>query len=90
MLETVATRGAVGEIGGRFFTEDGTVLENELPRRTVSVHLEDIRRCPSTVLLTGGAAKYRAALGALRGGFAHFLVCDVACARWLLAQQVSK
>jgi deoxyribonucleoside regulator len=36
------------------------------------------------VLLTGGVAKYRAALGALRGGFARFLVCDVACARWLL------
>jgi deoxyribonucleoside regulator len=56
----------------------------------VSVHLEDIRCCPSTVLLTGGVAKYQAALGALRGGFARFLVCDVACARRLLAQQQGK
>ena len=84
MLETVAAHGAVGEIGGRFFTEDGTVVDNELPHRTVSVPLDDVRRCPCTVLLTGGAAKYRAALGALRGGFARFLVCDVACAHWLL------
>jgi deoxyribonucleoside regulator len=90
MLETVAAHGAVGEIGGRFFTEDGAVMENELPHRTVSVHLEDIRCCPSTVLLTGGVAKYQAALGALRGGFARFLVCDVACARRLLAQQQGK
>jgi deoxyribonucleoside regulator len=90
MLETVAAHGAVGEIGGRFFTEDGTVVDTELQDRTVSVPLEDIQRCPTTVLLTGGAAKYRAALGALRGGFARFLVCDVACARWLLAQQVGK
>jgi deoxyribonucleoside regulator len=84
MLDALASRGAVGEIGGRFFTEDGAVVETELQDRTVSVPLEDIRRCPATVLLTSGAAKYQAALGALRGGFARFLVCDVACARWLL------
>ncbi len=87
MLATLAAQGAVGEIGGRFFTEDGSVVENELPHRTVSVALEDIRRCTKSVLLTGGAAKYRAALGALRGGLARFLVCDVACARWLLDQK---
>jgi deoxyribonucleoside regulator len=90
VLKAVAAHGAVGEIGGRFFTEDGDVLEGELPNRTVSVPLEDVRRCASTVLLTGGAAKYRAALGALRGGFARFLVCDIACARWLLAHRVVK
>jgi deoxyribonucleoside regulator len=90
MLENVAAADAVGEIGGRFFTEDGGIVEGELPQCTVSVRLEDIRRCRSTVLLTSGAAKYRAALGALRGGFARLLVCDVACARWLLAQQVGK
>ncbi len=86
MLGTVAAHGAVGEIGGRFFTGDGDVVDNELTHRTVSVPLEDIRRCPGTVLLTGGAAKYHAALGALHGGFARFLVCDVACAHWLLDQ----
>jgi deoxyribonucleoside regulator len=84
MLDALASRGAIGEIGGRFFTEDGAVVDTELPDRTVSVPLEDVRRCPTTVLLTGGAAKYPAALGALRGGFARFLVCDLACARWLL------
>lgn len=90
VLKAVTAHGAAGEIAGRFFTEDGEVVEGELPHRTVSVPLEDVRRCGSTVLLTGGAAKYRAALGALRGGFARYLVCDVACARWLLAHQVGK
>jgi deoxyribonucleoside regulator len=84
MLDALSSSGAVGEIGGRFFTEDGAVVDTELQDRTVSVPLEDIRRCATTVLLTGGAAKYQAALGALRGGFARFLVCDLACARWLL------
>jgi deoxyribonucleoside regulator len=87
MLDDLAAHGAVGEIGGRFFTADGTIVDTELQDRTVSVALEDIQRCPSSVLLTGGAKKYQAALGALRGGFARFLVCDAACANWLLAQQ---
>jgi deoxyribonucleoside regulator len=90
VLKAVTAHGAVGEIGGRFFTENGEIVETELPHRTVSVPLEDVRRCASTVLITGGAAKYQAALGALRGGFARFLVCDVACARWLLAEQIGK
>ncbi|MEV5832574.1 sugar-binding domain-containing protein [Nocardia sp. NPDC052112] len=87
MLHALTAQGAVGEIGGRFFAADGTVLDTEMRDRTVSVPLEDIRECPKSVLLTGGAAKYEAALGALRGRFARFLVCDIDCARWLLEQQ---
>ncbi|MBB5912778.1 deoxyribonucleoside regulator [Nocardia transvalensis] len=87
MLDALAAVGAVGEIGGRFFAADGTVLETEMGDRTVSVPLEDIRACPKSLLLTGGAAKHEAALGALRGGFARFLVCDIDCARRLLERQ---
>ncbi|MGV0838457.1 sugar-binding domain-containing protein [Mycolicibacterium thermoresistibile] len=84
MLDRLKTQGAVGEIGGRFFDADGTVLDTELSERALSVPLEDIRDCPTSILLTGGSGKYEAALGALRGGFARYLVCDVGCARWLL------
>ncbi|GAT15477.1 sugar-binding transcriptional regulator [Mycolicibacterium thermoresistibile] len=84
MLDRLKAQGAVGEIGGRFFDADGVVLETELSPRAVSVPLEDIRDCPTTILLTGGSGKYEAALAALRGGFARYLVCDVHCARWLL------
>ena len=87
MLEKLAALGAVGEIGGRFFGADGTILHTELADRTVSVPLEDVRVCPTSILLTGGAAKHAAALGALRGGFARYLVCDIDCAHWLLAQK---
>jgi deoxyribonucleoside regulator len=84
MLEKLAALGAVGEVGGRFFDADGTILDTELRDRTVSVPLEEIRNCPTSILLTGGVAKRAAAMGALRGGFAHYLVCDIDCARWLL------
>jgi deoxyribonucleoside regulator len=84
MLDELIALGAVGEIGGRFFDADGTPIVTELAQRAVSVALEDIRECPKTVLVSSGAAKHQATLGALRGRLAKLLVCDVDCARWLL------
>ena len=42
--------------------------------------------CEKTILISSGAAKHAATLGALRGKLARLLVCDIDCARWLLAQ----
>jgi deoxyribonucleoside regulator len=86
MLDELISLGAVGEIGGRFFDADGTPVDTELQQRAVSVPLEDIRTCEKTILISSGAAKHRATLGALRGKLARLLVCDIDCARWLLAQ----
>ncbi|CAN5302199.1 sugar-binding domain-containing protein [soil metagenome] len=86
MLDELMSLGAVGEIGGRFFDADGARVESELQGRAVSVELEDIKACPTTILVSSGATKHHATLGALRGGLARFLVCDIDCARWLLSQ----
>ena len=86
MLDELISLGAVGEIGGRFFDADGVPVDTELQQRAVSVPLEDIRTCEKTILISSGAAKHRATLAALRGKLARLLVCDIDCARWLLAQ----
>ncbi len=86
MLDELISLGAVGEIGGRFFDAEGTPVDTELQQRAVSVPLEDIRMCEKTILISSGAAKHAATLGALRGKLARLLVCDIDCARWLLAQ----
>ena len=86
MLDELVALGAVGEIGGRFFDADGVPVDSELQSRAVSVALEDIKACTATILVSSGSAKQRATLGALRGGLARFLVCDIDCARWLLGQ----
>ena len=75
----------MGEIGGRFFDCDGEPVVTELAQRAMSVPLEDIRACAKTILVASGVAKHRATLAALRGGLAKLLVCDIECARWLLA-----
>ena len=86
MLDELVSRGAVGEIGGRFFDADGKPVKTELQQRAVSVPLEDIKACQKTILISSGEAKHHATLGALRGKLARLLVCDIDCARWLLAQ----
>lgn len=87
MLDELVSQGAVGEIGGRFFNAHGEPVHHELQQRAMSVPLEDIRTCEKTILVSGGAGKYQAILGALRGKLARLLVCDIDCARWLLAQK---
>jgi len=86
MLDELVALGAVGEIGGRFFDAEGTPVITELASRSVSVSLEDVRNCAKTILISSGAAKHVATLAALRGKLAKLLVCDIDCARWLLAQ----
>lgn len=86
MLDELIKLGAVGEIGGRFFDGHGAPVESELQLRAVSVPLEDVKSCQKTILISSGAAKHPATLGALRGRLARLLVCDIDCARWLLAQ----
>ncbi|WP_231643276.1 sugar-binding transcriptional regulator [Mycolicibacterium baixiangningiae] len=84
MLDEQIAAGAVGEIGGRFFDEQGAPVDTELQQRAVSVPLEDIRACEKSMLIASGVAKHRATLAALRGRLARLLVCDIDCARWLL------
>jgi len=86
MLDELVALGAVGEIGGRFFDADGVPVDTELARRAVSVPLEDIRKCEKTILVCSGPPKHQATRAALIGGLAKLLVCDIECARWLLAQ----
>jgi deoxyribonucleoside regulator len=86
MLDELISLGAVGEIGGRFFDADGRPVDSELQRRAVSIALEDIQACPTTILVSSGVSKHAATLGALRGKLARYLVCDIDCARWLLGQ----
>lgn len=86
MLDELVSLGAVGEIGGRFFNAYGEPVHDELQQRAMSVPLEDIRTCEKTILVSGGASKHQAILGALRGKLARLLVCDIDCARWLLTQ----
>ncbi|MBJ7290346.1 sugar-binding domain-containing protein [Williamsia sp.] len=79
--------GAVGEIGGRFYDIDGVPVDSSLVGRTVSVPLDRVHECTTTILVSGGAHRQESILGALRGGFATILVTDLDTSQWLLSEQ---
>ena len=87
ILDELAGLGAVGEIGGRFYDKDGITVESSLVDRTVSVPLEAVRSCPTTMLISGGTHRRESILGALRGGLATTLITDLATAHWLITQE---
>jgi DNA-binding transcriptional regulator LsrR (DeoR family) len=86
ILDELAGLGAVGEIGGRFYDAHGRVVQSSLVDRTVSVSLDTVRDCRTTILVSGGAHRQESILGAVRGGLATTLVTDLTCARWLISR----
>lgn len=86
VLKELRDLGAIGEIGGRFYDTQGIPVSSTLVDRTVSVPLEAIAHCPTSILISGGEHRRESILGALRGGFATSMVTDVATAQWLLSQ----
>ncbi|MFJ6097342.1 sugar-binding transcriptional regulator [Williamsia muralis] len=87
ILDELTGLGAVGEIGGRFYDKDGVTVESSLVDRTVSVPLEAVRSCPTTMLISGGTHRRESILGALRGGLATTLITDLGTAHWLITQE---
>ncbi|MED5801872.1 sugar-binding transcriptional regulator [Gordonia sp. Z-3] len=87
VLDELDELGAVGEIGGRFYDEHGRPVRSTLVDRTVSVPLDSVRACPTTILVSGGEHRRNSILGALRGGYSTILVTDLPTAEWLVAQQ---
>ncbi len=87
VLDELIELGAGGEIGGRFYDAAGQPVSSSLVERTVSVPLDAVRACPTSILVSGGVHRQESILGALRGGFATILVTDTGTAEWLVMQE---
>ena len=67
--------GAVGDAMGKFFDEEGQLVDSDLNNRSLALNMEHMRG-RDVVLLCGGRTKARAARGILRAGFVNGLVID--------------
>ena len=85
-LQTLGDQGAVGDICLRFFDAQGERIESDVDRRVIGVSLEQLRETDRSVGIAGGARKYDAILGALKGRWINVLVTDSATAERLLAE----
>lgn len=86
-LEELQQQGAVGDVLLRFFDAQGAPVNTPLNQRVISMRLDQLRKVDRSIGVAGGARKYRAILGALRGGWVNVLVTDLLTARRLVEQQ---
>lgn len=80
----VTACGAVGELAGVFFDDEGRIVHPALADRLVTISAQDLARIPDVTAVVHGAAKTPAVRAALRGGLVHGLIIDASLARELL------
>lgn len=77
-LEALKDAGAVGEILGRFYDDQGRECGTPLRKRVASLGLDDLRNVPRRAAVVAGADRAAAVLAAVRGGLINALVIDQA------------
>lgn len=75
-LETMRSRGAVGDILVRFFDAEGCPLESELNERVVGMNLDQLREVERAIGIAGGPRKLAAIRAALKGRLVNVLITD--------------
>ena len=75
-LDGLLEKGAVGDIALRYFDAQGRGVESEINDRIIGITLEQLKRGPKVVAVSGGPQKVPAISAALRGGLIDVLVTD--------------
>ncbi len=83
-MDTLRSRGAVGEMLMRFFDIDGRPVQHETDDRIIGLTWEGLQNIPNVVLVAQGSHKAHALLGALRSGIPGTLITDMPTANALL------
>lgn len=84
-LEYIQGQGAVGDICGAYFQQDGSACSLELEERTIAAPGDVMRLAPMRVGVGWGTAKALPSIGAIRAGLINVLVTEEECAREMLA-----
>jgi len=83
-IRTIAAKGAIGTICGRFFGPDGKPVPSDFDDRTLSVTLAELAAVPLGIAAAVGAAKAPAIRAAVTGRLVNALGTDSETARALL------
>ena len=85
-LQQLAKAGAVGEVCGRFFDENGRECPTVWRERVIAIEKEQLRKIPNVIAVISGADRALALRGAIRGGIVNSIAIDDMGAAALLAQ----
>lgn len=83
-IQSLKKAGAIGDIGSRFFDQDGEPLVHELNKRIIGLRLRDLRSIPHVIGIAEGAYKAESIAAALAGKYIHTLIIDEQTAVLLL------
>lgn len=83
-MRELRNHNATGDILARQFDEDGTLLALDFNQCIVGLEPHHLRSIPAVIAVAYGAAKARAILAALRGGWFSALVTDSVTAEGIL------
>jgi DNA-binding transcriptional regulator LsrR (DeoR family) len=72
----LAGKGAVGDVAGHLVRLDGSFVEDEWERRTISIPIETLRRVPRVVGIAAGSNKVETIVAGSRTGLLHVLITD--------------
>lgn len=83
-FEAARSAGAVGEIDLRFIDAKGLPVLLDLNEQVIGIELEQLRKVPIRIAVSGGTRKHMATLAAARGGWVTVLVTDTETAEFML------
>lgn len=74
--QTLLKKGAVGDICSRYYKIDGSLVDQNLNKRTIGLQLDELQQKEHAIAIAVGTEKAQAVLGALRGKFLSTLFVD--------------
>ncbi len=72
----LAGKGAVGDVAGHLVRLDGSFVQDEWERRTISIPIATLRRVPRVVGIAAGSNKVETIVAGARTGLLHLLITD--------------
>jgi DNA-binding transcriptional regulator LsrR (DeoR family) len=78
------SKGAVGDIGLRFFDINGDPVKSNFDDLVIGVTLDQIKKIHHVIGMAGGPEKLKSVLGVLRGKYLKVLITDITLAKKLV------
>ena len=89
-MQDMCDEGAIGDVCGRFFDIYGDPSSSAVQDRMIGLSLENLRKIPLRIGVSGGSHKIRPIVGALRGKHVNVLVTDAVTAQGVINFTKSK
>ncbi len=74
--DRLAAKGAVGDVAGHLVRLDGSFVQDEWERRTISIPIEMLRAVPRVIGIAAGVNKVETIVAGARTGLLHLLITD--------------